>query len=79
MIISVGYRVKSNRGPVFIDRATQRLKDYLIEGLAINEKRLQQKEQEIRILHDGIRILSRVIEQETGQDENAWLGNLARD
>lgn len=73
VIISVGYRVKSNRGTQFRQWATQRLKDYLIEGLAINEKRLQQKEQEIRILHDGIRILSRVIEQETGQDENAWL------
>jgi hypothetical protein len=51
VIISVGYRVKSNRGTQFRQWATQRLKDYLIEGLAINEKRLLQKEQEIKILN----------------------------
>ena len=39
VIISVGYRVKSVRGTQFRQWATQRLKDYLIEGVAINEKR----------------------------------------
>jgi hypothetical protein len=40
VIISVGYRVKSLRGTQFRQWATKRLKDYLIEGVAINEKRL---------------------------------------
>jgi len=40
VIISVGYRVKSLRGTQFRQWATQRLKDYLVQGYAINEKRL---------------------------------------
>ena len=74
VIISVGYRVKSVRGTQFRQWATQRLKDYLIEGVAINEKRLEQKNKEIKILHDGIRILSRVIEEKTNTTVDfAWL------
>ena len=60
-IISVGYRVNSKRGTQFRQWATKQLKDYLIEGVAINEKRLHQKNKEIQVLHDGIRILSWVI------------------
>jgi len=74
LIISVGYRVKSIRGTQFRKWATQRLKDYLIEGVAINEKRLNQKNKEIKILHDGIRILSRVIEEKLDNNEAySWL------
>lgn len=58
-IISVGYRVNSKRGTQFRQWATKRLKDYIIEGVALNEKRLEQKNKEIQLLHDGIRILSR--------------------
>jgi hypothetical protein len=43
-IISVGYRVNSKRGTQFRIWATQRLKEYLVQGYAINEKRLEQKE-----------------------------------
>ena len=60
-ILSVGYRVNSIRGTQFRQWATKRLKDFLIEGIAINEKRLLQKNKEIQVLHDGIRILSRAI------------------
>ena len=42
VIISVGYRVKSQRGTQFRQWATQRLKDYLIKGVAINQKRLDE-------------------------------------
>jgi len=47
MIISVGYRVNSKRGTQFRQWATRRLKDYLVQGYAINEKRLAEKEQTI--------------------------------
>lgn len=40
MIISVGYRIKSKRGILFRRWANKVLKDYLIQGYAINEKRL---------------------------------------
>ncbi len=73
-IISVGYRVNSKRGTQFRQWATKRLKEYLIEGVAINEKRLEQKNKEIRVLHDGIRILSRAIEDQAAKNENyTWL------
>ena len=74
VIISVGYRVKSIRGTQFRQWATKRLKEYLIEGVAINEKRLAQKNKEIQVLHDGIRILSRAIEDQAINNENYdWL------
>ena len=41
MIISVGYRVKSNRGVEFRRWANGILKQYILNGYAINEKRLQ--------------------------------------
>ncbi len=69
VIISVGYRVKSKRGTQFRQWATQRLKDYLVQGYAINENRLKEKQQEVEYLKTGIRILSRAIEQQaTAQD-----------
>ncbi|APB78745.1 TPA: virulence protein RhuM/Fic/DOC family protein [Pasteurella multocida] len=43
MIISVGYRVKSKRGVQFRQWATQTLKQFLVQGYAINERRLQEK------------------------------------
>ena len=69
-ILSVGYRVNSKRGTQFRQWATKRLREYLIEGVAINEKRLEQKNKEIQILQDGIRILSRVIEEKTNNDDS---------
>lgn len=69
VIISVGYRVKSKQGTHFRQWATQRLKDYLVQGYAINEKRLAQKQQEVEYLKAGIRIVSRAIEKATN-DEN---------
>jgi len=59
VIISVGYRVKSQRGTQFRIWANSILKDYLVKGYAFNEKRLEQKEQEVKLLKDGIHILTR--------------------
>ena len=77
VIISVGYRVKSIRGTQFRQWATKRLKDYLIEGVAINEKRLEQKNKEIQVLHDGIRILSRAIEEKAIAEDFGWLNQFS--
>ena len=75
VIISTGYRVKSKEGTQFRQWANSILKDYLVKGYAINEKRLQQKEQEVKILKQGIQILNRVIEDKA--DENNWLSVLS--
>jgi len=42
VIISVGYRVKSQRGTQFRIWATQRLKEYIIKGFAMDDERLKQ-------------------------------------
>jgi hypothetical protein len=61
VIISVGYRVKSHQGTQFRIWATQRLKEYIIKGFALNSERfksgnsmnyfneLQEKIREIRL------------------------------
>ena len=73
MIISIGYRVNSLKATQFCQWATQRLKDYLVQGYAINEKRLEQKNQEIQHLKTGIRILNRAIEAENKDTNNEML------
>lgn len=78
VIISVGYRVKSRQGTQFRQWATRKLKEFLVEGYSINEKRLAQKQQEVSILKDGIQILSRVIEEKVNDPDNSWLPVFAR-
>ena len=78
VIISVGYRVKSHQGTQFRQWATQRLKDFLVQGYAINEKRLSQKQLEVQTLRDGIRILSRAIEQKAEDHNLDWLNHFAK-
>jgi prophage maintenance system killer protein len=78
VIISVGYRVKSKRGTQFRQWATQKLKEFLVKGYAINEQRLAQKNQEIQFLHDGIRIMSRAIEEVTNDEAYKWLDKFSK-
>ena len=49
MIISVGYRVKSRRGIEFRRWANKVLKDYIIKGYAINDKRLEALQKTVEI------------------------------
>jgi prophage maintenance system killer protein len=49
-ILSVGYRVNSKQGTKFRQWATQRLKDYLLKGAAINQQRLTQLGQTIEVI-----------------------------
>ena len=78
VIISVGYRVKSIRGTQFRIWATQRLKDYLVQGYAINEKRLAEKQMQVETLKTGIRILSRAIETQATQEDSDMLRLFAK-
>ena len=56
MIISVGYRVKSKNGIVFRKWANKIIKDYLIKGYAVNNKRLEYLEKTIKLLDIAWRI-----------------------
>ena len=50
VIISVGYRVKSKRGIMFRKWANSVLKDYIIKGYAVNNNRIDQFGEVIRIM-----------------------------
>ena len=56
MIISVGYRVNSKRGVIFRKWANKVLKDYLLKGYAVNQKRLEYIEKPIKFIYIAGRI-----------------------
>ena len=56
MIISVGYRVNSKKGIIFRKWATKVLKDYMIKGYAVNQKRLEYLEKAIKLIDIAGRI-----------------------
>ena len=62
IIISVGYRINSKRGTQFRQWATQRLKEYLVKGYAINEKRLQEAENRFNELKQAIQLFDKVVQ-----------------
>ena len=64
MIISVGYRVKSKNGVLFRKWATKVLKDYMIKGYAINQKRLEYLEKTVKLID----IANRMDERLEGND-----------
>ena len=56
MIISVGYRVKSKNGIIFRKWANKILKDYMIKGYAVNQKRLEYLEKTVKLIDIANRI-----------------------
>ncbi len=56
MIISVGYRVKSQNGIIFRKWANKILKDYMLKGYAINQKRLDYLEKTVKLIDIANRI-----------------------
>ncbi len=56
VIISVGYRVKSRNGIIFRKWASQILKDYMIKGYVINQKRLEYLEKTVKLIDIANRI-----------------------
>ena len=69
MILSVGYRVKSNKGIVFRRWANQILKDYMLKGYAVNKKRLEYLEKTIKLID----IANRMDERLEGNDAKGIL------
>ncbi len=79
-IISVGYRVNSKRGVQFRIWATQILKDYLINGFSINEKRLTAQIEQLNSLKEAVQLLSKVTGQKRlSTDESEGLLKIITD
>ncbi|WP_396196175.1 RhuM family protein [Flavobacterium sp.] len=76
VIISVGYRVKSKQGTQFRQWATQRLKDYLVKGYALNEKRLKELHYKYSDLQQAIKLAANAgnIESLTSTEAKGILG-----
>lgn len=58
VIISVGYRVKSRRGTQFRIWATTVLREYLVQGYALNQPRLEKQRQRISDLQKAVQLMS---------------------
>ena len=60
-IIAVGYRINSKKATQFRIWATNVLKQYLVNGYVINEKRLSKKQEQIETLKNSLNLLIRSI------------------
>lgn len=60
VIISVGYRVKSKNGVIFRQWANKILKDYMLKGYAINQRRLEYLEKTVKLIDIANRIDERI-------------------
>jgi prophage maintenance system killer protein len=65
MILSVGYRVNSKRGTQFRIWANRVLKEHLVQGYTINQKRLQEQQGKITQLKESIQLLERALLEQT--------------
>jgi len=80
VIISVGYRVNSKQGTQFRIWANKILKEYLISGYALNEKRLKEQSEKVKELEQSLKIFQRVSENlQLGQDEFKGILNVITD
>ena len=80
VIISIGYRIKSQRGTQFRIWASKILKNYLIKGFSINEKRLTQQNEQLKELQDSVKLLGDVLNyKELNTDESVGLLTIISD
>ncbi len=70
-ILSVGYRVNSKRGTQFRIWATQVLKDHLLRGYTVNEKRLREQNNRLLELQKTVKLMGRLIEGRELQKDQA--------
>ena len=64
VIISVGYRVKSQNGVIFRKWATKVLKDVMIKGYAVNQKRLEYLEKAVKLIDIANRIDEKLVDND---------------
>ncbi|MFH1360832.1 MAG: RhuM family protein [Candidatus Omnitrophota bacterium] len=76
VIISVGYRIKSKQGTLFRIWATNVLKQHIIEGYTINEKRLKIQEQKYLELKNAVNLIGNVVKMENLSPEAKGLAQV---
>lgn len=64
MILSIGYRVKSDKGIIFRKWVNKILKDYMLKGYAVNQRRLEYLEKTIKLIDIANRIDERLEEND---------------
>lgn len=64
MILSVGYRVKSDKGVLFRQWANKILKDYMLKGYVVNQRRLEYLEKTVQLIDIANRIDNRLEEND---------------
>ena len=70
VIISVGYRVKSKRGTQFRQWATQVLREHLVRGFTLNQKRIEEQDQKLADLRRTVGLLEQtLVHKAIGLDE----------
>jgi prophage maintenance system killer protein len=69
VIISIGYRVNSKQGTQFRIWATNVLRQHLVDGYTINEKRLKAQQGKIKELQETVRLLDNLVPLESVSDE----------
>jgi len=80
VIISVGYRVNSKRGTQFRIWANKILKEYLVKGFVLNERKLQQQNEQLKELQESIKILGNVLKYKAlSTDESVGLLKIIAD
>jgi prophage antirepressor-like protein len=79
MIISVGYRVNSKKATQFRVWATKTLKDYLVKGYAINEKRLLEAQNKFKELQSAVDFLQKKAGNELMVGQEQEILNLLSD
>ena len=71
LIISVGYRVNSKRGTQFRIWATNILKQHLVNGYTINEKRIREDRNKLKELQKTLKITERLLQNKALDSKEA--------
>ena len=71
VILAVGYRANSAKASAFRRWVSTVLKRYLVDGYALNEKRLQEQKSKVKQLQNAIKLLNRSIEHQADNLDEA--------
>ena len=65
VILSIGYRVNSDRGRQFRIWTNKILSDYLLKGYALNDRKLKEQNEQLNELKQSVKILGEVLNYKT--------------